>query len=202
MTERKERGRMSRRACAAVLVVLVGFLALMPVVALGAEYTMGRFADPFILLDSVSASGASNDWQLLFYPNAALSGSEHELRNDGFVDLRLPASEQVRVGMVSDCAECRWEVELRGGGEALDSWEPYASVLNGSSLLISRAKWATASVTLRDNNPILSLAASGISGKFRSVNPDDVGKDRILRVRLVSDASGSTAFRLFVLRMP
>jgi hypothetical protein len=186
------------RHCGAILVVL---FVLTTSIAHGAQ-PMGQFADPFVLLDNASASGASNDWQLLFFPNAALSGGEHGLKNGEFVDLKLPVSEQVRVGIVSDCAECRWEVELRGGYGALDSWVPYATVLNGSSLLISRAKWATASVTLRDNNPILSLAASGISGKFRSVNPDDVGEDRILRVRLVSDASGSTAFRLFVLRMP
>lgn len=181
--------------------VLCGALIAMSPAAHGAE-RMSRRTAPFVLLESMSGAGTSSNWILYSYPDAALNGMEQKLTNGSFVDLYVPPSRGVRIGIVSDCQQCKWELQLKEGAKVLDSWEANATLLGGASMLIRRDRWAAAAVTLGGENAVLDLAMSALAAKFRSIDPDQLTKERTLRVTLVNDISGSTAFRLFALQRP
>lgn len=164
----------------------------------------GRPADRYprsvFVLRSVGVSGGSGDWQLLSFPSAALEGREFRLESGAAVEIAVPAFDNVlEAGLVSGCQACKWRLEAFGSEGLIDSWSAYSEVVpRDLSLIIRGNEWAQASVGLGAAMPRLDLASrAGLEPKFRPVS--DPERLRTIRVTLVHDAGGSTAFRLFML---
>lgn len=158
------------------------------------EYPLSIF-----VLDSAGRSGGSPDWRLFSFPAGALEGKERNLKNQAAIDLPVPPLEILRIGLISGCQQCTWKIQTWKKSNLIDSWEVFSSLIPpGGKGIVRPDEWTQAALVLNEDLRQLQLAGrNDLPAKFRSVDTSK-GIDRV-RVTLVGDAAGSTAFRLVLL---